>query len=147
PAGLSASTFLARLWHLVNSPRICSIRWDSRVQGLLLDCSLFKQELLSLSETHGHCGYGAGLVLHTFRATQFCNFMWQPYRYGFYKVPGLVGSAAPGDAGAWLHYSNPCFRRDRPILLLCIKRQSAANRQRPAAGGSAGSPSCSSQQP
>ncbi|XP_053859283.1 uncharacterized protein LOC128821907 [Vidua macroura] len=127
PAGLSASTFPAKLWRLVNSPRVHSVRWDSQSRGLLIDRSLFERELLSPGDAQGPAP-------HTFRATQFRSFVRQLYRYGFHKVPGWVGSAAPGDAGAWLHYSNPCFRRDRPDLLLRIRRRSAANRQRRAAG-------------
>ncbi|RLV93052.1 hypothetical protein DV515_00013564 [Chloebia gouldiae] len=69
------------------------------------------------------------------------------YLYGFHKVPGSVCSAAPGDAGARRHCSNPCFRRDRPDLLLCIRHWSAANRQRPAAGREGrGHTPCGSQQ-
>uniref|UniRef100_A0A8C3UQ37 HSF-type DNA-binding domain-containing protein n=1 Tax=Catharus ustulatus TaxID=91951 RepID=A0A8C3UQ37_CATUS len=127
PAGLNASTFPAKLWHLVNSPRVRSVRWDSRGQGLLIDRSLFERELL-------RPGNARGPAPHTFRATQFRSFVRQLYRYGFRKVPGWLGSAVPGDAGAWLHYMNPCFRRDRPELLLRIQRRSAANRQRLAAG-------------
>uniref|UniRef100_A0A8C0U4P8 HSF-type DNA-binding domain-containing protein n=1 Tax=Cyanistes caeruleus TaxID=156563 RepID=A0A8C0U4P8_CYACU len=80
-------------------------------------------------------GGDQGPAPHTFRATRFLSFVRQLYRYGFRKVPGRAGAAAPGDAGAWLHYTNPWFRRDRPELLLRIERRSAASRQRPAAGG------------
>uniref|UniRef100_A0A8C9KWX7 HSF-type DNA-binding domain-containing protein n=1 Tax=Serinus canaria TaxID=9135 RepID=A0A8C9KWX7_SERCA len=102
PSG-RAPTFPAKLWRLANSPRVRSVRWDSRRGG----------------------GDGRAPLPHTFRATQFRSFVRQLYRYGFRKVPGWLGSAAPGDAGAWLHYSNPCFRRDRPHLLLRIKRTGA----------------------
>nr|XP_030114736.3 uncharacterized protein LOC115491242 isoform X1 [Taeniopygia guttata] len=109
-------------WRLVNSPRIRFVRWDSRAQGLLIDRSLFQQELL--------CPGGAqGPAPHTCRATQFRSFVHQFYRYGFHKVPGWVGSAVPGDAGARLHYSNPCFRRDRPNLLFRIRQRPAARRE------------------
>uniref|UniRef100_A0A674GDP0 Basic salivary proline-rich protein 4-like n=1 Tax=Taeniopygia guttata TaxID=59729 RepID=A0A674GDP0_TAEGU len=127
PAGLCASTFPAKLWRLVNSPRVRSVRWDSRAQGLLIDRSLFERELLSP-------GNAQGPAPRPFRATRFRSFVRQLHRYGFRRVPGRAGSAAPGDAGAWLHYSNPCFRRDRPDLLLCVRRRSTPNRQRPAAG-------------
>ncbi|XP_036261301.1 basic salivary proline-rich protein 4-like [Molothrus ater] len=147
PAGLSAGTFPAKLWRLVNSPRVRSVRWDSRAQGLLIDRCLLERELLSSGHAHRGRGHGPAPVPHTFRATQFRSFVRQLYRYGFRKVPGWVGSAAPGDAGAWLHYCNPCFRRDRPDLLLRIKRRSAANRQRPAAGREGRRhPPCGSQQ-
>ncbi|NXD46371.1 HSF5 protein, partial [Copsychus sechellarum] len=118
PAGLNASTFPAKLWRLANSPRVRSVRWDSRAQRLI-DRPLVERELLSP-------GSAQGPVPRTFRATQFRSFVRQLYRYGFRKVPS--------DAGAWLHYTNPCFRRDRPELLLRIQRRSAADRQRLAAG-------------
>uniref|UniRef100_A0A674HSD4 HSF-type DNA-binding domain-containing protein n=1 Tax=Taeniopygia guttata TaxID=59729 RepID=A0A674HSD4_TAEGU len=117
PAGLCASTFPAKLWRLVNSPRVRSVRWDSRAQGLLIDRSLFERELLSPGDAQGPAP-------RPFRATRFRSFVRQLHRYGFRRVPGRAGSAAPGDAGAWLHYSNPCFRRDRPDLLLRVRRWS-----------------------
>ncbi|RMB88799.1 hypothetical protein DUI87_34807 [Hirundo rustica rustica] len=101
PAGLGASTFPAKLWSLVNDPRVCSLRWDSEARGLLVDRSLFERELL-------RPGGAQGPAPNAFRATQFRSFVRQLYRYGFRRVPGRAGAAAPGDAGAWLHYRNPC---------------------------------------
>ncbi|NXV70089.1 HSF5 protein, partial [Molothrus ater] len=134
PAGLSASTFPAKLWRLVNSPRVRSVRWDSRAQGLLVDRSLFEQELLSSGDAHGAGAEGAGPAPDSFQATHFGSFVRQLNLYGFRKVPGWVVSDEPGDAGGWLHFKNPNFRRDRPDLLLRIKRLTRANRQRLAAG-------------
>ncbi|RMB89544.1 hypothetical protein DUI87_34087 [Hirundo rustica rustica] len=99
----------------------------SEARGLLVDRSLFERELL-------RPGGAQGPAPHAFRATQFRSFVRQLYRYGFRKVPGRAGAAAPGDAGACVHYRNPWFRRDRPDLLLRIRRRSAANTQRRAAG-------------
>ncbi|NXP64195.1 HSF5 protein, partial [Chloropsis cyanopogon] len=79
PAGLKASTFPAKLWRLVNSPRVRSVCWDGQGQGLLIDCSLFERGLLSPD-----CAQGP--APHTFRATQFRSFVRQLYRYGFRKV-------------------------------------------------------------
>ncbi|NWV41333.1 HSF5 protein, partial [Grantiella picta] len=128
PAGLSARTFPARLWHLVNSPRVRSVRWDSLARGLLVERSLFERELLSPA--------GAlGTAPDAFKATHFGSFVRQLNLYGFQKkVPGWFGAAVLGDPGAWLHFTNPNFRRDRPDLLLHIKRRTKANRQRLAAG-------------
>ncbi|XP_037980463.1 uncharacterized protein LOC119695637 isoform X2 [Motacilla alba alba] len=135
PAGLSASTFPAKLWRLVNSPRVRSVRWDSRAQGLLVDRCLFERELLSAGDAHGADAEGGpGPVPDSFQATHFGSFVRQLNLYGFRKVPGWVGSDEPGDAGGWLHFRNPNFRRDRPDLLLRIKRLTRANRQRLAAG-------------
>ncbi|RMB88386.1 hypothetical protein DUI87_35229 [Hirundo rustica rustica] len=140
PAGLGAGTFPAKLWSLVNDPRVRSLRWDSEARGLLVDRSLFERELL-------RPGGAQGPAPHAFRATQFRSFVRQLYRYGFRKVPGRAGAAAPGDAGAWVHYRNPWFRRDRPDLLLRIRRRSAANTQRRAAGPEGRRrPPCGSQQ-
>ncbi|RMB88392.1 hypothetical protein DUI87_35235 [Hirundo rustica rustica] len=140
PAGLGAGTFPAKLWSLVNDPRVRSLRWDSEARGLLVDRSLFERELL-------RPGGAQGPAPNAFRATQFRSFVRQLYRYGFRKVPGRAGAAAPGDAGAWVHYTNPWFRRDRPDLLLRIRRRSAANTQRRAAGPEGRRrPPCGSQQ-
>ncbi|NXX09532.1 HSF5 protein, partial [Larus smithsonianus] len=140
PAGLGAGTFPAKLWSLANDPRVLSVRWDSEARGLLVDRSLFERELL-------RPGGAQGPAPHAFRATQFRSFVRQLYRYGFRKVPGRAGAVAPGDAGAWFHYSNPWFRRDRPDLLLRIRRRSAANTQRRAAGPEGRRrPPCGSQQ-
>ncbi|RMB95963.1 hypothetical protein DUI87_27548 [Hirundo rustica rustica] len=140
PAGLGAGTFPAKLWSLANDPRVLSVRWDSEARGLLVDRSLFERELL-------RPGGAQGPAPNAFRATQFRSFVRQLYRYGFRKVPGRAGAAAPGDAGAWVHYTNPWFRRDRPDLLLRIRRRSAANTQRRAAGPEGRRrPPCGSQQ-
>ncbi|RMB99204.1 hypothetical protein DUI87_24396 [Hirundo rustica rustica] len=100
---------------------------------MLVDRSLFERELL-------RPGSAQGPAPHAFRATQFRSFVRQLYRYGFRKVPGRAGAAAPGDAGAWVHYTNPWFRRDRPDLLLRIRRRSAANTQRRRRGRRAQAP-------
>ncbi|NWI07878.1 HSF5 protein, partial [Tichodroma muraria] len=106
PAGLNAGTFPAKLWRLVNSPRVRSVRWDSQAQGLLVDRSLFERELLRPGAAHVAGGEGAALAPDSFRATHFGSFVRQLNLYGFHKVPGCAGSAVPGDAGGWLHFRN-----------------------------------------
>ncbi|NWY33527.1 HSF5 protein, partial [Pheucticus melanocephalus] len=98
PAGLSAGTFPARLWHLVNSPHVCSVHWDNRAQGLLIDRSLFQQELLSPRDTCWEAPY-------SFQAAQFRSFVLQLHCYRFHRVRGWVDSAEPATVRAWLHYS------------------------------------------
>ncbi|NXO97206.1 HSF5 protein, partial [Certhia brachydactyla] len=127
-------TFPAKLWRLVNNPRVRSVRWDSQARGLLIDRPLFERELLSPGGAHVVAGEGAVPAPDSFQATHFDSFVRQLNLYGFHKVPGWVGSAVPGDARGWLHFSNPNFRRDRPDLLLRIKRLTRANRLRLAAG-------------
>ncbi|XP_031952072.1 uncharacterized protein LOC116438288 [Corvus moneduloides] len=127
PAGLDARTFPAKLWRLANSPRVRSVRWDSQGRGLLIDRARFEQELLSSAGVQGPAP-------RTFRATQFRSIVRQLNRYGFYKVPGRAGAAVPGGAGAIVHYGNPWFRRDRPHLLLRIRRRSRASKHRLAPG-------------
>ncbi|NXU96537.1 HSF5 protein, partial [Cettia cetti] len=134
PVGLNASTFPAKLWRLVNSPRVRSMRWDSQARGLLIDRSLFERELLRQADAHGEKGEGTGAASDSFQATHFGSFVRQLNLYGFQKLPGRAGAAVPGDARGWLHFRNPNFRRDRPDLLLRIKRLTKANRQRLAAG-------------
>ncbi|NXB40706.1 HSF5 protein, partial [Eulacestoma nigropectus] len=134
PAGLDARTFPAKLWRLVNSPRVRSVRWDSQARGLLIDRALFERELLSPAGALGAGREGAVASRDAFKATHFRSVLCQLSRYGFHKVPVRVSSAVPGDAGAILHFRNPWFRCDRPDLLLHIKRRTRANRQRPAAG-------------
>ncbi|NWI48493.1 HSF5 protein, partial [Picathartes gymnocephalus] len=91
PAGLSASTFPAKLRRLVNSPHVRSVCWDSQAQGLLIDRSLFEWELLSM-------GGGHRVALDSFKAMQFHIIVCQLNHYGFQKLPGQAGAAVPGDA-------------------------------------------------
>ncbi|NXU93891.1 HSF5 protein, partial [Xiphorhynchus elegans] len=137
PAGVSPGTFPARLWQLVNSPRVRSVRWDPRAQGLLVDRALFERELLSAGGAAGAGGDVAVAAPGAFKATNFGSFVRQLNLYGFHKTPALAGAGAaalPGSAGPLLHFCSPYFRRDRPELLVHIKRLTRANRERLAAG-------------
>ncbi|XP_048147077.1 heat shock factor protein 5-like [Corvus hawaiiensis] len=134
PAGLDASTFPAKLWRLANSPRVRSVRWDTQGRGLLIDRALFEQELLSPPGADGAGRERGAAVPDSFKATHFGSVVRQLNLYGFQKVLGCFGAAVPGDAGPIVHFQNPNFRRDRPDLLLRIKRLTRANRQRLAAG-------------
>ncbi|NWT14885.1 HSF5 protein, partial [Vireo altiloquus] len=93
PVGLTASTFPTKLWRLASSPHVRSVRWDGRATGLLIHRALFEHDLLSPAP-------------HTFRALWSRSIVHQLNYYGFYKVPGWVSVAVPGNAEAWLHYSN-----------------------------------------
>ncbi|NWI90356.1 HSF5 protein, partial [Pitta sordida] len=99
--------------------------------GLLVDRALFERELLSAA------GDVPPVALGVFKATRFGSFICQLNLYGFHKVSTLPGDNAkkpPYSAGPLLQFSSPCFRRDRPDLLLHIRRLTKANRQRLAAG-------------
>ncbi|NWW69406.1 HSF5 protein, partial [Ifrita kowaldi] len=133
-ARLNARAFPAKLWSPAKSPQIRSVRWDSQAQGLLIDHSLFEKELLRPAGAHGTGGGGTATSPDAFKATQFCSFLCQLSCYSFHNVLGRVGTAVPGDAGAWLHFRNPWFHCDRPDLLLCMKRCTRPKRQRPVAG-------------
>ncbi|RMC09454.1 hypothetical protein DUI87_13778 [Hirundo rustica rustica] len=94
PAGLGAGTFPAKLWSLVNDPRVRSLRWDSEARGLLVDRSLFERELL-------RPGGAQGPAPHAFRATQFRSFVRQLYRYGYgFRKPHTGTSAPHAPAGS-----------------------------------------------
>ncbi|NXU15650.1 HSF5 protein, partial [Pardalotus punctatus] len=143
PAGLNARTFPAKLWRLLNSPRVRSVRWDTLGRGLLVERSLFERELLSPAGGQG-TGRRPGHGPAHLPSTRFASFVRQLYRYGFQKVPGCLGAAVPGDAGPWLHYRNASFRRDRTNLLMRVKRRAGAKKQRLAARqGGVRRPPCS----
>uniref|UniRef100_A0A8C8RG34 Heat shock factor protein 5 n=1 Tax=Pelusios castaneus TaxID=367368 RepID=A0A8C8RG34_9SAUR len=109
-APINPNNFPAKLWRLVNSPRFRSIRWDARGEGLLIDQPLFEAELLGL-----------------FKTSNFTSFIRQLNLYGFRKVV-LGPPAAPAPPGPLHHFHSPHFRRDRPDLLVHLKRLTSANK-------------------
>ncbi|XP_074016947.1 heat shock factor protein 5 [Numenius arquata] len=146
PAAINPSNFPAKLWQLVNSPRFRSIRWDARGEGLLIDQPLFECELLGARPGHatGLASSGANL----FKTKNFTSFIRQLNLYGFRKVVvGPAGGVAgprpepgpgPGDGdsstGPLHHFHSPHFRRDRPELLVNLKRLTSTNKAKLAAG-------------
>ncbi|KAM8982765.1 heat shock factor protein 5-like [Ara ararauna] len=135
PGAVNPEHFPGRLWQLVNSPRCGSVRWDARGEGLLIDQRLFERELLGA----GPAGEGAAPGGRFFKTRNFASFVRQLNLYGFRKLgPGPLQEPAGGDggssAGPLLHFHSPHFRRDRPELLVRLKRLTSANKAKLAAG-------------
>ncbi|XP_061218224.1 heat shock factor protein 5-like [Neopsephotus bourkii] len=137
PGAVNPSHFPAKLWQLVNSPRCGSVRWDARGEGLLIDQRLFERELLGAEAA----GDGVALAAEFFKTKNFGSIIRQLNLYGFHKLgPGPVplqdpaGGDCGSSAGALLHFYSPHFRRDRPELLVRLKRRTSANKAKLAAG-------------
>ncbi|KAF4802982.1 heat shock factor protein 5-like protein [Turdus rufiventris] len=134
-------TFPMKLWLLVNSPCVDSVRWDARGEGLFIDQRLFEQELLSV-------GPGAAGEEELFKTKNFGSIVRQLNLYGFHKLAvnpssSAIGSrpraaTAGGDIsctdGPLHHFWNPHFRFDRPDLLVKIRRLTKANKEKLDAG-------------
>ncbi|NWZ05670.1 HSF5 protein, partial [Agelaius phoeniceus] len=129
-------TFPMKLWLLVNSPCVHSVRWDSRGEGLFIDQGLFEQELLGV-------GLSAAGEEELFKTKNFGSIVRQLNLYGFHKLTvspasSTVGSRPRGDTsyadGPLHHFWNPHFRYGRPDLLVKIKRLTKANKEKLDAG-------------
>ncbi|NXB03184.1 HSF5 protein, partial [Cnemophilus loriae] len=134
-------TFPMKLWLLVNSPCVDSVRWDARGEGLFIDQGLFEQELLGV-------GPSAAGQEELFKTKNFGSIVRQLNLYGFHKLTvspasSAVGSgprpaAVVGDTSCsdrpLHHFWNPYFRYDRPDLLVKIKRLTKANKEKLDAG-------------
>uniref|UniRef100_A0A8V5H4B9 Uncharacterized protein n=1 Tax=Melopsittacus undulatus TaxID=13146 RepID=A0A8V5H4B9_MELUD len=135
PGAVDPKHFPAKLWQLVNSPRCGSVSWDALGEGLLIDQRLFERELLGA----GPAGEGAALAGAFFKTKNFSSFIRQLNLYGFRKLgpeplQGLSRGGAGSSAGPLLHFYSPHFRRDRPDLLVHLKRLTSANKAKLAAG-------------
>ncbi|NXY74456.1 HSF5 protein, partial [Glareola pratincola] len=145
PPALNPSNFPAKLWRMVNSPQFCSVRWDARGEGILIDQVLFEREVLS-----ARLGQAAGLSsdgANVFKTKNFTSFIRQLNLYGFRKLvvtagsvvgtrPGQCPGLGDGDSctGTVHHFHSPNFCRDRPDLLVNLKRLTSTNKAKLAAG-------------
>ncbi|XP_053466812.1 heat shock factor protein 5-like isoform X1 [Ictalurus furcatus] len=116
--------FPGKLWHLVNDPQIHSICWDASGEGILIHQLPFEAEVL-LSQPRQ--------VTENFRTTDFISFVRQLNLYGFRKkrTDRDVSDKQPNISSikAQLHhFYNPYFKRDKPELLLKLKRLTRLNR-------------------
>ncbi|NXS47675.1 HSF5 protein, partial [Balaeniceps rex] len=154
PAPINPNNFPAKLWRLVNSPHVRSIHWDASGEGLLIDQPLFECELLGAGPGHttGPAGDGTVGAADLFKTKNFTSFIRQLNLYGFHKVvmgpAGSVAGPGPGSgpgggngngnggssARPLHHFHSPHFRRDRPDLLVHLKRLTSANKAKLAAG-------------
>ncbi|XP_007429104.1 heat shock factor protein 5 [Python bivittatus] len=117
-APINPNNFPAKLWRLVNSPRFRSIRWDARGEGLLIDQPLFEAELLGAG--------GSGMAVAVGGGSGGSS------SGGGSTAGASAAASAPG--GPLHHFHSPHFRRDRPDLLVHLKRLTSANKAKLAAG-------------
>ncbi|NWI78112.1 HSF5 protein, partial [Dryoscopus gambensis] len=133
-------TFPLKLWLLVNSPCVHSVRWDPPGEGLLINQGLFERELLGV-------GPDAAGGVELFKTKSFGSIVRQLNLYGFHKLAVSLASSTAGSRpassaaadtsypdGPLHHFWNPHFRYGRPDLLVKIKRLTKANREKLDAG-------------
>ncbi|XP_053530626.1 heat shock factor protein 5-like isoform X2 [Ictalurus punctatus] len=121
---INPNYFPGKLWRLVNDPQIRSICWDASGEGILIHQQPFEAEVLLSQPRH---------LSEYFRTTDFISFVRQLNLYGFRKkcTDRDVSDKQPNISSikAQLHhFYNPYFKRDKPELLLKLKRLTRLNR-------------------
>ncbi|XP_048873387.1 heat shock factor protein 5 isoform X5 [Brienomyrus brachyistius] len=109
--------FPAKLWQLVNEPRVHSVRWDWFGHGVFIDQRRFEAELLSP-------------IGGAFKSSSFSSFNRQLNLYGFRKVMPMHSQVGV----LHHHFFNPDFRQGHPELLVNLKRLTSTNKARIQAG-------------
>ncbi|XP_053483995.1 heat shock factor protein 5-like [Ictalurus furcatus] len=121
---INPNQFPAKLWRLVNDPQIRSIWWDASGEGILVHQQPFEAEVLLSQPRH---------LSEYFRTTDFVSFIRQLNLYGFRKerTDLDVSDKHPNISSikAQLHhFHNPFFKRDKPELLVKLKRLTPLNK-------------------
>lgn len=118
------NNFPGNLWLLVNDPQISSICWSSNGEVILIQEPSFVEEVLQAQEY--------------FKTTDFHSFIRQLNLYGFKKVrPDYDSSYIKIESSydtSIRQFRSPYFLRDKPELLINLKRLTSANKARLAAG-------------
>ncbi|XP_053501786.1 heat shock factor protein 5 isoform X2 [Ictalurus furcatus] len=120
---INPNQFPGKLWRLVNDPQIRSIWWDASGEGILVNQLPFEAEVLQVPRQ----------VTEYFRTTDFISFVRQLNLYGFRKerIDFDVSDNQPNSSStdAQLHhFHNPYFKRDKPELLVKLKRLTPLNK-------------------
>ncbi|KAL6463829.1 hypothetical protein MHYP_G00282200 [Metynnis hypsauchen] len=113
---------------------ICSIRWDSRGEAVVIDQQLFEAELLSPGRR------ASGKSPECFKTTNFTSFIRQLNLYGFRKLKPGDGilekqiEGKPVSDNILHHFHNPDFKQGHPELLVNLKRLTSINKAKLEAG-------------
>lgn len=118
------NTFPGKLWHLVNSPEVCSVCWDTSGEGILIYEETFQTEVLFSPNRQ---------ISKYFTMTDFTSFWRQLNMYGFKKLRLDKGTSENQLNKAFImdqghHFQNPNFKRSNPELLVNLKRRTPVNR-------------------
>lgn len=117
---ISGNNFPGKLWLLVNDHHISSICWNSSGEEIIIREKSFIDEVLKLK--------------WYFKTTDFNSFIRQLNLYGFRKVRVDDASVSQLRGTSHMRYRSANFRRDKPELLINLKRLTPSNKAKLAAG-------------
>uniref|UniRef100_A0A668A8X5 HSF-type DNA-binding domain-containing protein n=1 Tax=Myripristis murdjan TaxID=586833 RepID=A0A668A8X5_9TELE len=131
PLSINSNNFHAKLWRLVNDPTSSAIRWDGSGQGILIEQKLFEKQFLCPGQNTQENN-------RVFRTTNFTSFIRQLNLYGFRKVVATFNDSnnlkCACSPATQHHFHNPNFKRNRPELLVNLKRLTSSNKAKLQAG-------------
>lgn len=127
---VNPNNFPGKLWGLVNDSQVNSIYWNATGDVIIIHQQSFETEVL-LSHPRQINEY--------FKTSDFSSFIRQLNLYGFRKIrPGHDNSEMHFNSTSFrsqLHqFHNPNFIRDKPELLVNLKRLTPDNKAKLAAG-------------